>query len=125
MSLVPIIKCSDVEYSLKFYTKLLDFQELECESDFSFAVIARGDYSVALSSHQGDGEFGFCMMVFVADVDEVYRQLLERGLDVSLFSGVHREPIDQTWGLREFYVDDPDCNTVRFVRNIEPNELAN
>jgi hypothetical protein len=67
MSLVPIIKCSDVEYSLKFYTKLLDFQELECESDFSFAVIARGDYSVALSSHQGDGEFGFCMMTKFTD----------------------------------------------------------
>jgi hypothetical protein len=28
---------------------------------------------------------------------------------------VHEGPIDQTWGTREFYVDDPDGNTLRFV----------
>ena len=26
-----------------------------------------------------------------------------------------REPIDQSWGTREFYVDDPDGNTLRFI----------
>ena len=28
---------------------------------------------------------------------------------------VHEGPINQTWGTREFYVDDPDGNTLRFV----------
>jgi uncharacterized glyoxalase superfamily protein PhnB len=25
-----------------------------------------------------------------------------------------QEPLDQTWGMREFYVHDPDGNTLRF-----------
>ena len=29
---------------------------------------------------------------------------------------VHEGPIDQTWGTREFYVDDPDGNTLRFTQ---------
>jgi len=56
--------------------------------------------------------------VLVDDVDEVYRKLIARGVDISGKSGVHRIPIDQTWGMREFYVDDPDGNTVRFASEI-------
>jgi hypothetical protein len=29
---------------------------------------------------------------------------------------VHEGPIEQTWGTREFYVDDPDGNTLRFTQ---------
>src|SRR5438477_12190220 len=29
---------------------------------------------------------------------------------------VHEGPIDQSWGTREFYVDDPDSNTLRFTQ---------
>ena len=29
---------------------------------------------------------------------------------------VHEGPIDQSWGTREFYVDDPDGNTLRFTQ---------
>jgi hypothetical protein len=32
---------------------------------------------------------------------------------------VHAGPIDQTWGTREFYVDDPDGNTLRFTQHEE------
>jgi hypothetical protein len=31
-------------------------------------------------------------------------------------SPVHKGPTDQTWGTREFYVDDPDDNTLVFVQ---------
>jgi hypothetical protein len=29
---------------------------------------------------------------------------------------VHEGPIDQTWGTREFYVEDLDGNTLRFTQ---------
>jgi hypothetical protein len=29
---------------------------------------------------------------------------------------VHEGPIDQSWGMREFYVTDEDGNTLRFGR---------
>jgi len=31
--------------------------------------------------------------------------------------GVHEGPIDQSWGGREFYVDDPDHNKLRFTQS--------
>ena len=33
-------------------------------------------------------------------------------------SEVHERPVDQTWGTRELYVDDPDGNTIRFVQGM-------
>lgn len=32
--------------------------------------------------------------------------------------GVHEGPINQSWGTREFYVDDPDGNTLRFTQSL-------
>ena len=34
-------------------------------------------------------------------------------------SPVHQEPLNQTWGMREFYVTDNDGNTLRFGKPIE------
>jgi hypothetical protein len=49
-------------------------------------------------------------------VDALFRKFIERGLTVpERDSPVHHGPIDQSWGTREFYVDDPDDNTLRFV----------
>ncbi len=50
------------------------------------------------------------------DVDELFKSYLARGLDTSrkAASPVHQGPVDQTWGKREFYVTDPDGNTLRF-----------
>jgi hypothetical protein len=31
-----------------------------------------------------------------------------------LESPVHQGPLDQSWGIREFYVTDPNGNTLRF-----------
>jgi len=33
---------------------------------------------------------------------------------------VHQGPVDQTWGAREFYADDPSGNTVRFIQRQGP-----
>lgn len=42
--------------------------------------------------------------------------VVERGLPIPVdgASPVHQAPVDQTWGWREFYVTDPDGNTLRF-----------
>ena len=33
---------------------------------------------------------------------------------------VHEGPVDQTWNTREFYVEDPDGNTLRFTQRLLP-----
>jgi catechol 2,3-dioxygenase-like lactoylglutathione lyase family enzyme len=122
MSLVPTVRCSRIEASIAFYTQLLDFEDVD-EGDLEdpgFRVLKRGADLLFLSSHAGDGAFGQAMVVLVDDVDEIVRSLRIRGLTVpeDRHSPVHEGPVDQSWGTREFYVDDPDGNTVRFVQGI-------
>lgn len=124
MSIIPTLRCSRIEAALRFYTEVLDFQVLERDrlEDPSFSVLARDGGIVFLSSHAGDGAYGQAIVVPVADVDALCRALRARGLrtpgDPGAPREVHEGPLDQTWGTREFYVDDPDGNTVRFVQGL-------
>ena len=56
----------------------------------------------------------------VDDVDAVFRKFRARGLKTPGNPDqpveVHQGPIDQTWGNREFYVADPDGNSLRFTQ---------
>jgi uncharacterized glyoxalase superfamily protein PhnB len=99
-----------------FYTQTLDF-ELEDPSDTSPVIdLVHGDARIQLSTMRGDSVFGCAVNVQVDDVDTLFRKYVARGLDISGREGspVHQGPLDQTWGMREFYVTDPDGNTLRF-----------
>jgi catechol 2,3-dioxygenase-like lactoylglutathione lyase family enzyme len=106
--------------SLAFYTGVLDFTRVDGDdvADPSFQILERDGDRLFLSSHGGDGEFGQAVAVLVDDVDALFHQFRTRGLKTPGNPGspVHEGPIDQSWGTREFYVDDPDGNTLRFVR---------
>ena len=123
MAIVATFRCRNMRAALDFYTKTLDFTRVDGDDsldDPSFSVVSReGDYLI-LSSHGGDGEFGAVVMVSTKDVDGVFRKYRERGLrtpgNPAAPQAVHEGPIDQTWGTREFYVDDPDGNTLRFTQ---------
>src|SRR5512134_2923711 len=123
MAIIPTVRCRCMKDSLTFYTQVLDFTCVEgddSDSDPSFFVLEREGDPLYLSSHRGDGEFGQAVVVIVNDVDAVFRKLRARGLKMPGNPGapalVHEGPIDQTWGTREFYVDDPDGNTLRFTQ---------
>jgi catechol 2,3-dioxygenase-like lactoylglutathione lyase family enzyme len=109
--------------SITFYTEILDFayvEGYENDSDPSFCVLVREGDSLFLSSHTGDGTFGQAIVVMTDDIDALFRKFRARGLESPGNSDfpeeVHEGPIDQTWGTREFYVDDPDRNTLRFAQ---------
>lgn len=118
MKIVPVIKCSDLKVSYRFYTDILGFAAMHGDDPETDPVIdlARSAARVQLSSMAGDSVFGVAINVEVDDVDPLFAEFLSRGLDNSgrENSPVHRGPIDQTWGSREFYVTDPDGNTLRF-----------
>jgi hypothetical protein len=59
--------------------------------------------------------------VRVDKVDELFQKYIKRGLDTSKKeeSPVHQGPLNQSWGMREFYVTDPSGNTLRFGKPIE------
>jgi catechol 2,3-dioxygenase-like lactoylglutathione lyase family enzyme len=105
-----------MDRSLRFYTQILDFKIAPYDEDVDSSVIdlLREDAKMQLSI--GDDVSGVAVNVEVEEVDDLFRLYLERGLDISAKpnSPVHQGPIDQTWGTREFYVTDPDGNTLRF-----------
>lgn len=118
MRIIPVIHCRNVQRSLAFYTGVLDFQKKYPDASDSDWVIdlINGEAEIQLSQHAGDGAFGCAINVRVKDVDSLFRKYLARGLDTSGHedSPVHQGPVDQTWGIREFYVTDADGNTLRF-----------
>ena len=122
MAIIPTIRCSRMAASMAFYTKVLDFDCVESggDADPTFNVLMRNGDLLVLSSHSGDGEFGQATAVLTDDVDAVFRKFRSRGLktpgNTEDPQAVHEGPIDQSWGTREFYVDDPDGNTLRFIQ---------
>ncbi|WP_394354236.1 VOC family protein [Pedobacter ghigonis] len=56
--------------------------------------------------------------MYVRDVDFLFAKFVSRGLEGKSGSPVHQGPVDQTWGRREFYVTDPDGNTLRYCQYI-------
>ena len=125
MAIIPTLRCRSMRKSIAFYTGVLDFELVDGDdelSDPSFSVLARDGGHLYLSSHSGDGVFGSVVAVTTNDIDVLFQKFRERGLQTpgnpDAPQEVHEGPIDQTWGTREFYVDDPDGNTIRFTRKL-------
>jgi catechol 2,3-dioxygenase-like lactoylglutathione lyase family enzyme len=123
MAIIPTVRCRSMRASLAFYTGMLDFERVDGDDDLgdpSFSVLARDGHQLFLSSHRGDGEFGQAIVITTDNVDALVRKFRERGLSTpgnpDAPERVHEGPIDQSWGTREFYVDDPDGNTLRFTQ---------
>jgi catechol 2,3-dioxygenase-like lactoylglutathione lyase family enzyme len=126
MKIVPVIKCGDLERSLRFYTEVLDFERkwpgYEGREDANGVIdLVRDGAELQLSRHSGDGVFGSANRVFVDDVDERFAAFRKRGLDTTQRpeSPVHTAPVDQSWGLREFVVTDPDGNNLCFCTPVK------
>lgn len=121
MSIIPTVRCRTMKDAVAFYTKVLDFTcqgVWPSDGDPAFAILKREGSELHLSSHAGDGQFGQAIAVLTKDADALFRKFIKRGLDASSKpqSPVHQGPVDQTWGTREFYADDPCGNTVRFIQ---------
>lgn len=122
MPIIPTIRCRSIEAAVKFYTGTLDFELVGGDlsmGDPSFCVLTRGSDRIFLSSHRGDGAFGQAVVVLTDEIDHLFKRYRARGLVTpgNPDSPVHEGPLDQTWGTREFYVNDPDGNTLRFVHS--------
>lgn len=127
MAIIPTMRCTNMRRSLAFYTGVLGFARLDGDddpADPAFCVLSHEGDRLFLSSHGGDGEPGQAIVVTTSDVDALFHTLRARGLrtpgNPDAPVEVHEGPLDQTWGTRELYVDDPDGNTIRFVQGMEP-----
>jgi catechol 2,3-dioxygenase-like lactoylglutathione lyase family enzyme len=119
MKVIPVIKCKNMEESIFFYTQVLDFELKDPTDESPVRDLVKGEAEIQLSILSGDGVYGTAVNVRVDNIDELFKKYVERGLDTNKpGSPVHQGPLDQDWGMREFYADDPSGNTLRFGKPI-------
>ena len=115
--LIPTLMVRDMREAVAFHTRVLDFDlafAMSEEEPF-YAVLTRGADELHLSlapSGRPSGEG--CAIVVCSDVDRLFATFKARGLVVPSRpdSPGHEGPVDQTWGTREVFVDDPSGNRV-------------
>jgi catechol 2,3-dioxygenase-like lactoylglutathione lyase family enzyme len=117
--LIPILVVRDMREAIDFYTRALDF-----ELGFSwpeaaplYAGLVRGEDELHLNLTPGEGRYGHSsVIVLCEDVDAAFAGFVARGFKPPTRPGspVHEGPLEQTWGTREVYIDDPSGNTLVF-----------
>lgn len=111
---IPVLHVTSSVEAESFYCGKLGF-----EKDFAYRIdanspdpcymsLSRDDAWLHVSSFSGDGVSGAVAYLFVDDIDNLYKELLQGNVPISM------GPTNQTWGNREVYVKDPDGNTIRF-----------
>ena len=118
MKIIPFLRCYNMKEAIAFYTTVLDFKlkYADANDDDITVDLVNGEEELGLTTLAGDQKEKINVYIRVDDVDELFRKYVSRGLQVPNRpeSPVHNGPIDQTWGMREFYVNDPSGNTLRF-----------
>jgi catechol 2,3-dioxygenase-like lactoylglutathione lyase family enzyme len=117
--LIPILVVRDVQEAIRFFTRVLDFALRFSwpETAPFYAGLARGEDELHLNLTPGEGRFGHCSVIVLCDdLDAVFAGFVARGFKppVRPASPVHEGPLEQTWGTREVYIDDPSGNTLVF-----------
>ena len=120
MRAVPVFWSSDLARSLVFYTEVLEFelrwpQYRELSLTSGVVDLVCDGAVIQLSIHMGKNPTPSSVNLELEtpqQVDELFARYTARGLDQSRFvdSPVHLAPLEQTWGTREVYVNDPDGN---------------
>ena len=108
----PQLRMTNWKRSHQFYVEGLGFTvdwEHRFEPGFPvFTQLTRDGLSLFLSEHAGDCQVGGAAYFVVDDVDALYREIRENGVEVA------EPPSEAPWGTREMSVLDPDGNRLRF-----------
>lgn len=124
MKLVPLLKVKNIGKAVAFYTTVLDFELKYPDASVNRFCVDLIHGSAEFMLTETDGVPGISVYVYVDDVDALFEKYRTRGLSTPRKenSPVHESPINQTWGMREFYVTDADGNTLRFATPLKKNE---
>lgn len=125
LAAVPIFRASNLATSIAYYTGTLGFvangvYRNDPNGPDGYAFLSRDGVRIHLSSYGGDGPFATVAYFYVEGIDELHAEWSAAGADVLYDPGaLTRGPNDQTWGMRELYVRDPDRNVLRFGQKLD------
>jgi catechol 2,3-dioxygenase-like lactoylglutathione lyase family enzyme len=121
--LIPVLIVRDMSEAIAFLTRVLDFELAFASPEEApfYAVLTRGSDELHLNLTPEQGRFGGASVIILSDdVDTLLTRFKARGLSVPTRanSPVHEGPVDQSWGTREVYIDDPSGNTLVFQQRL-------
>lgn len=103
----PILNVKNVPASIDYYVNKLGFtKRWDWGDPPTFGCVGRDKVSIFFCEG-AQGQPGTWMMIFLDNVDELYRELTERGAKVL------KPPTNMPWGTREMNVEDPDGHRLR------------
>jgi len=119
--ITPILNVSDITQSFAWFAKLgwrkcwdyhndpnrpPTFGAVGC-GHFEIFVCLDGQGGRGKDGGVGDEGRGVWMMIWVEDVDALYRECVAQGLETLM------SPRDEPWGVREFHLRHPDGHVFR------------
>ena len=117
--MVPVFRVRSLDEALPFYRDVLGFtvHPISPEIESFYALLSFNEEELHLQQDESANCFRNGAILRVEDVDGAFETLKGRGFipPDRPESPVHCGPVDQTWGTREFYVDDPSGNTICFA----------
>ena len=119
--MVPVFRVRSLDEALPFYRDILGFTVHEIDPDIAsfYAVLSWHGDELHLQQDAAAAGFRHSAIIRVDDADGTFAALKARGYRPPdrPESPVHCGPVDQSWGTREFYVDDPSGNTLCFAQS--------
>ena len=117
--MVPVFRVRSLDDALSFYRDVLGFtvHHTSPEIASSYAVLSRDGEEFHLQQDANAPGYRHSAIIRVDDADQAFLALKDRGYRPPdrPESPVHCAPVNQSWGTREFYVDDPSGNTICFA----------
>ena len=123
-SAIPVIAVSDSARSEDYYCRILGFEKMFAyrpdpnKSDPCYFGVARDGVWLHLQSFKRERAGMTDAFLWVADVDLFHVEVAERGAVVQLPS------TNQTWGIRETGIRDPDGNVLVFATKLMDADVA-
>jgi uncharacterized glyoxalase superfamily protein PhnB len=106
----PVLHVRDVQATASYYRDVLGFTSDFGDSDY--AVVWRDNSAIHFVKSDQDPT-GVHLFQWVRDVDHYYKEILERGANVTV------EPGNRPYGVRDFSVQDLNRIKVIFGQEIE------
>jgi len=111
--IVPDIKSKDLDASRRFYVDVLGL-EVAMDMGFIVTLVAPSNPTAQISLMRDDGSSSILpqISIEVADVDDVHSRAVSRGMHVVY-------PLtDEPWGVRRFFVSDPNGIVINVMCHI-------
>jgi len=117
---IPILVSRDIPKSVEFYQKLGFESTYPVDSTADYAILCRGALEIHLSFFPDivPSESYLACYLRVTQVDELFQELQALELPTE---GIPRIGFleDKPWGMREFYIVDPDGNLLKIGQVVE------